>query len=65
MGQKTHPIGFRLGVSRDHRSTWFADARGHAGLLKEDALLRKYLQQRMGHAAIADITIERKPGRSW
>ena len=63
MGQKTHPIGFRLGVSRDHRSTWFADAREMPGLLKEDALLRKYLRQRMGHAAIADITIERKPGK--
>ena len=33
------------------------------GLLKEDALLRKYLKQRMGHAAIADVTIERKPGK--
>ena len=63
MGQKTNPIGFRLGVSRDHRSTWFADAREMTGLLKEDALLRKYLRQRMGHAAISDITIERKPGK--
>ncbi len=63
MGQKTNPIGFRLGVSRDHRSTWFADTREMPALLKEDALLRKYLRQRMGHAAIADITIERKPGK--
>jgi small subunit ribosomal protein S3 len=63
MGQKTHPIGFRLGVSRDHRSTWYAAGKDMPGLLKEDALLRKYLRQRMGHAAIADITIERKPGK--
>jgi len=63
MGQKTHPIGFRLGVSRDHRSTWYAGAKEMPTLIKEDALLRKYLKQRMGHAALADITIERKPGR--
>ena len=63
MGQKTHPIGFRLGVSRDHRSTWYAGKKEMPQLLKEDALLRKYLRQRMGHAAIADVTIERKPGK--
>ena len=63
MGQKTNPIGFRVGVSRDHRSNWYADAREMPALLKEDALLRKYLKQRMGHAALADITIERKPGK--
>ena len=63
MGQKTNPIGFRVGVSRDHRSTWYADAREMPQLLKEDALLRKYLKQRMGHAALSDITIERKPGK--
>ena len=63
MGQKTNPIGFRLGISKDHRSTWYAAPKDMPGLLKEDALLRKYLKQRMGHAAIADITIERKPGK--
>ena len=63
MGQKTHPIGFRLGISRDHRSTWYAGKKEMPALLKEDALLRKYLRQRMGHAAIADVTIERKPGK--
>ena len=63
MGQKTHPIGFRLGVSRDHRSTWYAGKKEMPTLLKEDALLRKYLRQRMGHAAISDVTIERKPGK--
>ena len=63
MGQKTNPIGFRLGVSKAHRSTWYAGAKEMPGLLKEDALLRKYLKQRMGPAAIADITIERKTGK--
>ena len=62
MGQKTNPIGFRLGVSRDWRSTWFA-TKEIPTLLKEDALLRKYLKARLGGAAIADVTIERKPGK--
>jgi small subunit ribosomal protein S3 len=63
MGQKTNPIGFRLGVSKQHRSNWYAAAKDMPTLLKEDALLRKYLKQRLGHAAIADVTIERKPGK--
>ena len=63
MGQKTNPIGFRLGISKAHRSNWYAGGKDMPGLIREDALLRKYLKQRMGHAAIADITIERKPGK--
>ncbi len=62
MGQKTNPVGFRLGVSRQHRSRWFA-GRDFPALLKEDELLRKYLKARLGHAAISDIGIERKPGK--
>jgi small subunit ribosomal protein S3 len=63
MGQKTHPIGFRLGVSKPWRSTWYASGKNMPQLLQEDALLRKYLKQRMGHAAISDVRIERKPGK--
>ena len=62
MGQKTHPIGFRLGISTQWRSKWFAK-KDFPALIKEDALLRKYLRARLGGAAIADITIERKPGK--
>jgi small subunit ribosomal protein S3 len=62
MGQKTHPIGFRLGISKTWRSKWFAK-KDFPQLLKEDALLRKYLKARLGGAAISDITIERKPGK--
>ena len=46
MGQKTNPIGFRLGVTKNWRSTWYAK-RDMPALLKEDALLRKYLQARL------------------
>jgi len=62
MGQKTHPIGFRLGITKPWRSQWYAN-RDMPALIKEDALLRKYLKARLGHAAIADIRVERKPGK--
>jgi small subunit ribosomal protein S3 len=62
MGQKTNPIGFRLGITKQWRSRWYA-GRDYPGLLKEDELLRKYLKTRLGHAAISDIHIERKPGK--
>jgi len=66
MGQKTNPIGFRLGITKDWRSKWFA-TKDYPKLLKEDDLLRKYLRLRRfpGNAspAIADIIIERKPGK--
>lgn len=62
MGQKTHPYGFRLGIVKAWRSRWYA---GHdfPALLKEDELMRKYLKTRLGHAAVAEIHIERKPGK--
>ncbi len=62
MGQKTHPIGFRLGVIKPWSSRWFATKEMPA-LLKEDELIRKYLHTRLGHAAIARIVIERRPGK--
>jgi small subunit ribosomal protein S3 len=62
MGQKTHPIGFRLGVVKPWSSRWYARKEMPA-LLKEDELIRKYLKARLGHAAIAQIDIERRPGK--
>ena len=62
MGQKTHPVGFRLGIVKPWLSRWYAD-RDMPALLKEDELIRKYLMTRLGHAAIAEIHIERRPGK--
>jgi small subunit ribosomal protein S3 len=62
MGQKTNPIGFRLGIVKPWVSRWFATKEMPA-LLKEDELVRKYLHTRLGHAAIAEIHIERRPGK--
>ncbi|MEX0691438.1 MAG: 30S ribosomal protein S3 [Gemmatimonadales bacterium] len=62
MGQKTHPYGFRLGIVKPWRSRWFAKG-DYPQLLKEDELIRKYLKARLGHAAIAEVHIERRPGK--
>lgn len=61
MGQKTHPYGFRVGVVKDWKSRWYARGKDFPILLAEDEKLRKYLKARLGHAALADIEIERKP----
>jgi len=62
VGQKTHPYGFRLGIVKQWRSRYYA-RRNFPELLKEDELIRKYLKTRLSHAAIADVHIERKPGK--
>ena len=62
MGQKTHPHGFRLGIVKPWRSRWFA-GKEFPALLKEDELVRTYLRTRLSHAAIADVHIDRKPGK--
>lgn len=60
MGQKTHPRGFRLGVVKPWRSRWYAE-RTFGELLREDETIRKYLHQRLSHAAVAQVEIDRKP----
>ena len=62
MGQKTHPTGFRLGVTRTWDSLWYAD-RDYKDLLSEDLVIRRYIQRRMDRASISSITIERAPRR--
>lgn len=60
MGQKTHPRGFRLGVVKPWRSRWYAERNFHE-LLKEDETIRRYLHQRLSHASISEVEIDRKP----
>lgn len=62
MGQKTHPTGFRLGIVKDWKSRWYAE-RDFPRLLKEDETIRRYLHQRLSHAAISKVEIERKPSK--
>lgn len=60
MGQKTHPIGFRLGVVKNWQSRWFEE-RDLPSLLLEDERIRKYLNTRLSHAAVSKVEIERTP----
>jgi small subunit ribosomal protein S3 len=58
MGQKTNPIGFRLGIVKDWNSTWFS-SKNYADWLNEDLLLRRYVQARVGNAGVASVKIKR------
>lgn len=59
MGQKTHPTGFRIGVSKNWRSRWFARGREYARMVHEDRWIREYIKEKLQHAAISSIEIER------
>ena len=62
MGQKIHPYGFRLGVIADHKSRWFA-GKEYAAYVIEDDRIRKYIRERVRHAGISRIDIERTRDR--
>ncbi len=59
MGQKTHPLGFRLGIIKTWRSRWYA-GRNFADVLHEDLKLRRYIKERLYHSGVSRIEIERK-----
>ena len=59
MGQKTHPIGLRLGIVKTWDSRWFA-SHEYANLLEEDLMIRRYLDRRLTQAGVSKVVIERK-----
>ncbi len=63
MGQKVHPIGFRLGVIKTWDSKWYAEA-DYSTLLHEDIKLRNYLKKRLYHAGISKIELERAANKA-
>lgn len=63
MGQKVNPNGLRLGVNKTWKSTWYAK-KDYAAKLNNDLKLRDFLASYLKDAAVADITIERKPKRN-
>jgi len=63
LGQKVHPIGFRLGVIRTWESNWYAE-KDYSKLLHEDLKLRNYLKERLHHAGISKVEIERAAGKA-
>ncbi len=58
MGQKTNPIGFRLGVIKSWESRWFSE-KGYSKLLQEDITIRKFLMKKLSSAGISKVVIER------
>jgi len=59
MGQKTHPLGFRLGITQDHKSTWYANFNQYANVLKEDDKIRTYLNTISKTNSISNVRINR------
>jgi len=58
VGQKIHPYGFRLGVTKDWKAKWFAE-KGFSALLVEDRKIREFVHKNLAHAGISNIIIER------
>lgn len=63
MGQKVHPYGFRLGITKNWKSLWFADKKAYPGYLLEDIKIRKFIKKTLSQAAISNIEIERASNR--
>lgn len=59
MGQKTHPLGFRLGFIQEHKSTWYTYLNQYASLLKEDDIIRTHLDKIAKSASISNVKINR------
>ena len=59
MGQKTHPLGFRLGITQEHKSTWYAKFDQYPQILKEDDKIRTYLNKFSKTKSISNVYINR------
>ena len=59
MGQKVHPIGIRLGITRDWGSTWYADSKTFPQYVKTDHLIREFIHKKLKEASVSRVTIER------
>jgi len=60
VGQKTHPLGFRLGITQKHRSSWFEPKESYPSILEEDYNIRTYIEKTLSSAGISKIEIHRK-----
>ena len=67
MGQKVNPTGFRLGITTDHRSKWFADSpkagQRYADFVQEDIQIRRMIEKTLDRAGISRVNIERRAER--
>lgn len=60
MGQKINPVGFRLGITQEHQSRWFASPERYPEILQEDHKIRNYVEKNLSNAGISAVRIERK-----
>jgi len=63
MGQKVNPIGFRVGITRGWESVWYASDKNFGANLREDIKLRRHVKERLKHAGVSRIIIERPAGK--
>lgn len=63
MGHKVHPNGFRLGVTTEWKSRWYAENKGYRDTLNQDIAVRNFIRERLSHASVSRIQIDR-PARS-
>jgi small subunit ribosomal protein S3 len=59
MGQKVHPIGIRLGITKEWSSKWFADSQTYSGFVEQDHRVREFLQKKLKDASVSRVHIER------
>jgi len=64
MGQKVHPTGIRLGITKDWTSKWYADSKQFGAFLHSDLKVREYLQKKLAQASVSRIQIERAAGNA-
>ena len=64
MGQKVHPIGIRLGITKEWSSKWYADSQTFPGFVEQDHRVREFLQKRLREASVSRIHIERSAKRA-
>nr|YP_009512102.1 ribosomal protein S3 [Euglena hiemalis]AXI98022.1 ribosomal protein S3 [Euglena hiemalis] len=60
MGQKVHPLGFRLGITSDHSSCWYAKNKDYSSLVKEDICIRNFIIKNVNNIFVSLIEIKRK-----
>ncbi|MGN8159356.1 30S ribosomal protein S3 [Salinisphaera sp. RV14] len=63
MGHKVHPVGFRLGITTEWSSRWYAEGQGYADALNTDLAVREFIREKLSHASVSRIQIDR-PARS-
>ncbi len=63
MGQKVNPVGLRIGVIRTWDSRWYADKKNYSNYILEDVRIRKFVKDRLSHAGVSKVEIERSSKR--